>query len=175
MSHHTFFMEIPYKIIMKLKVKLLFVTTFICSISFSQITLDDLKIDTSITGFYLTSDTLNTQIFGKSSSSFSVNILPNASYMDMRDEIEHVVILLKQDSFKITDVHEKDTTLNDHKAYYLFYTDMGKKDDTYKDFVFLAFVVKEHTLIFFQSHDLDNGAFIEKLKKPFSISKYNGQ
>jgi hypothetical protein len=72
----------------------------------------------------------------------------------------------RQNGYKIDDLAEKDTILNDYRAYYISYIETDDKAN-YKNSVFNAFVSKEGTLILFTGGDLDNGKYIDKFKKTF--------
>ena len=50
---------------MKIKLTILFVTLFVSHFSFGQIKLEDLNIDTTITGFHYAVDFQGTKVFTK--------------------------------------------------------------------------------------------------------------
>jgi hypothetical protein len=164
---------------MKFKLTLLLVATFTFLFSFGQIKLEDLKVDTTITGFHFAADFQGTNIFTKNGASdiqtinptaFSFTIAPGISFTDAKDQLEQLLNMSKQGGYIITDIVKMDTTLNGNKAYYISYIETDDKNN-YKNFVFNAFVIKDNTLILFTSGDLDNGQYADKFKKTFYTIK----
>lgn len=160
---------------MKRKLTLFSLASFSFFISFGQIKLDDLKVDTTITGFKFAANFQGTQVFTKNGSSdvktinpsaFSFTIAPNMSYDIAIKQLEQLMLLSKQNGYKLTHVVKKDTTLHGQQAYYISYIETNEKGK-YKNLVFNAFVIKDNTLILFVSGDLDNGLYINKFKKTF--------
>lgn len=160
---------------MKIKLTIFLLGFFATSISFGQIKIEDLKVDTTITGFHFAADFQGTQVYTKNGSpdistvnptAFSFTIAPDMSSADAKFQLEQLLNMSKQNGYKITDIAKKDTTLNGNTAYYISYIETDDKDN-YKNFIFNAFIIKDQTLILFTSVDLDNGQYIGKFKKTF--------
>ena len=160
---------------MTLKSTLLSLTTFFCTFSFGQIKLEDLKVDTTITGFHFAADFQGTEVVTKNGSSdiqtvnptaFSFTIAPNMNSSAAKDQLNMLLNMSKQNGYKITDLMQKDTTFKNNNAYYISYIETDDKNN-YKNFVFNAFVIKDNTLILFTSGDLDNGQYFDKFRKTF--------
>lgn len=143
--------------------------------SFGQIKLEDLKIDTSLTGFHYAANFQGTIIYTKNGSpdintinpsAFSFTIAPNISFEDAKEEIRHLLKMSLENNFTISELVEEDTTLDSKRFYSIGYTETTEKNK-YKNFVFNAIVQKGNTIIIFASGDLDNGIYIEKFKKTF--------
>jgi hypothetical protein len=160
---------------MTLKLTLLSLATFLYTLSFGQIKLEDLKVDTTITGFHFAADFQGTEVFTKNGSSdiqtinptaFSITIAPNMNSSTAKDQLNMLLNMSKQNGYKITDLVQKDTTFKNNTAYYISYVETDDKNN-YKNFVFNAFVIKDNTLILFTSGDLDNGQYADKFRKTF--------
>jgi hypothetical protein len=160
---------------MKLNLTLLLFAVFSFSFSFGQIKLENLNIDTSITGFHFAADFQGLKVFTKNGPSdiqtinptaFSFAIAPNMTSAKAKEQLEMLLNMSKQNGYKITDLVQKDTTFKDNNAYYVSYIETDDKTN-YKNFVFNAFIIKDDTLIFFASGDLDNGKYRDKFKKTF--------
>lgn len=160
---------------MKLKLTILLVAFFVTTFSFGQIKLEDLKIDTTITGFHFAADFQGTKVFTKNGSSdiqtinptaFSFTIAPNMTAASAKEQLDMLRNMSKQNGYKISDLLTKDTTINGNNAYYISYVETDDKNN-YKNIVFNSFVIKNKTLILFVSGDLDNGKYIDKFKKTF--------
>lgn len=158
-----------------MKFSLTFLLLAIYSFASGQIKLEQLKVDSSITGFHFAANFQGTTVFTKNGpadiqtvnpSAFSFTIAPNLSSKIALDQFEQLMSFSKQNGYIITDVIKKDTTLHGNNAYYISYTETNEKAN-YKNFVFNAFVIKDNTLILFVSGDLDKGVYLEKFKKTF--------
>ena len=161
---------------MTLKLTLLSFATLVFTLSFGQIKLEDLKVDTTITGFHFAADFQGTKVFTKHGSSdiqtinptaFSFTIAPSVTSSMAKSQLTQLLNMSKQNGYKITGLTEKDTTINGNNAYYISYTEIRDDKNNYKNFVFNAFVIKDNTLILFTGGDLDNGQFIDKFKQTF--------
>lgn len=150
-------------------------TIFIASLAFGQIKLEDLRIDTSITGFHLAANFQGTNVFTKNGASdlntinpsaFSFTLAADLNPKDAIDQLEQLMDMSKQNGFKISEIVRKDTILNGYKAYYISYTERDSSIN-YENLVFNAFVVKEGTLILFTSGDLDQRMYLDKFKRTF--------
>ena len=160
---------------MNLKLALLSATTFAFSFSFGQIKLEDLQIDTTITGFHFATDFQGTKVFTKNGApdiqtvnptAFSFTIATNVTSETAKAQLDEFLNWSKQIGLKITDLVKKDTTIKGNAAYYISYTET-KEETKYKNIVFNAFVIKDKTLILFTGGDLDNGQYIDKFKQTF--------
>lgn len=151
-------------------------TFLVSNFAFGQIKLEDLKVDTTITGFYFAADFHGTKVFTKNGSSdiqstkppsaYSFTISQNFTSSLAKEQLEMLFNMTVQDGYKITDLTRKDTTLNGYEAFYISYIETNEKT-SYKNIVFNAFVIKNKTLILFTSGDLDNGLYHEKFKRTF--------
>jgi hypothetical protein len=137
--------------------------------------MDDLNIDTTITGFHFAANFQGTLVFTKNGpsdlstinpSAFSFTLAPNMTSKSAIEQLEQMMEFSKQNGYTVTDIVKKDTTLNGYAAYYISYTEILEKDN-YKNLVYNAFVIKDKTLILFVSGDLNNGLYIDKFKKTF--------
>jgi len=160
---------------MKIKLTVLLLTVLISKLSFGQIKLEDLKVDTTITGFHFAADFQGTKVFTKNGSSdiqtinptaFSFTIAPNMIAEVAKEQLDMLLNMSKQNGYKIADLVKKDTVLNGNKAYYTSYIETDAKAN-YKNSVFNAFVIKGETLILFTGGDLENGKYIDKFRKTF--------
>ncbi|WP_276505070.1 hypothetical protein [Terrimonas pollutisoli] len=164
---------------MKIKLTILLLTFFVSHFSFGQIKFEDLKIDTTISGFHYAANFQGTFVYtpnGKSDlntinpSAFSFSILPNTTMKAAIGEIENLVTMSKQNGYTLTDIVKKDTTINGYKAFILSFTETEKGTD-YKNLVFDAVIMKDNTAIIFVSGDLDKGKYLENFKKTFYATK----
>ena len=164
---------------MTIKLTILLLTFLICNFSFGQIKLEDLKIDTTITGFHFAADFQGTNIFTKNGSSdiqtinptaFSFTLAPNMTGAAAKEQLEMLFNMSVQNGYKISDVIKKDTTLKGSPAYYISYVETDAKEN-YKNLVFNAFVIKGKTLILFTSGDLDKGIYFDKFRQTFYTIK----
>lgn len=178
---------------MKIKLTILLLTLFASSFSFGQNSNDttvtktytysvvnlsgveDLNVDTTITGFHFAANFQGTIVFTKNGApdintinptAFSFTIASNMSSSIAKDQLNMLLNLSKQNGYKITELVQKDTTFKNNNAYYISYIETDDKNK-YKNLVFNAFVIKDNTLILFTSGDLDNGQYIDKFKKTF--------
>lgn len=160
---------------MKLKSTFLSLATFAFSFSFGQIKLEDLKVDTTLTGYHFAADFQGTEVFTKHGSSdiqiinpsaFSFTIAPNITSKEAKDQLDQLLNMSKQNGYEISDITKRDTTIKGNTGYYVSYTEINEKVK-YKNFVFNAFVIKDNTLILFTCGDLDNGRYIDKFKQTF--------
>lgn len=160
---------------MKIKLTALLLTVLVSKLSFGQTKLEDLKVDTTITGFHYAADFQGTKVFTKNGSSdiqtinptaFSFTIAPNFTAEVAKEQLDMLLNMSKQNGYKIADLVKKDTVLNGNKAYYTSYIEIDAKAN-YKNSVFNAFVIKGDTLILFTGGDLDNGKYIDKFKRTF--------
>ena len=164
---------------MKIKLTILLLTLSVTHLAFGQIKLEDLNIDTTITGFHYAVDFQGTKVFTKNGSSdiqtinptaFSFTIAPNMTATSAKSQLEMLQNMSIQNGYKIADLVTKDTTLNGNNAFYISYVETDDKSN-YKNIVFNSFVIKDKTLILFVSGDLDNGKYIDKFKKTFYTIK----
>lgn len=164
---------------MKTKPAIFALTIFSIHLAYGQIKVEGLKVDTTITGFHFAANFEGTYVYtpnGKSDlnianpSALSFTVMPNATYQDAHRQIEYLLNMAKQDGFTNTDVFEKDTTIDGNQAYYTLFTQTLKGTD-YRNIVFYAFYLKDNTALLFISGDLNNGKYIENIKKTFYSTK----
>ena len=141
--------------------------------SYGQITVENLKVDTSITGFHFAADFRGTYVYtanGKSDlntlnpSAFSFSVMPNATYKDAKNEITQLLKMSTSNGYTHSDIIQKDTIVNGYKVYFTSLTETGYD---YKNLLFHAFYIKENTAVVFVSGDLENGKYREKFKETF--------
>lgn len=164
---------------MKIKLTALLLTLLVSQFSFGQTKLEDLKVDTAITGFHFAADFQGTKVFTKNGSSdiqthnptaFSFTIAPNMTAEVAKEQLDMLLSMSRQNGYKIADLVKHDTVLNGNKAYYTSYVETDAKA-SYKNSVFNAFVIKDKTVILFTGGDLENGKYIDRFKKTFYAIK----
>jgi hypothetical protein len=164
---------------MKINVPILLLVFFVPCFSFGQLKLEDLKVDTTITGFHFAANFQGTYVYtqnGKSDlktinpSAFSFSIMQNTTMKDAIREIENLFRMSTQNGYDMTSIIRKDTIISGYKAFILSYTETDKTTD-YKNLVFNAIVMKENTAVVFVSGDLDKGKYLESFKKTFYAVK----
>ena len=150
-------------------------TFLVSNYSFGQINLEDLKVDTTITGFHFAADFNGMKVFTKNGSSdmqttnptaFSFFIDSHMTAITAKEQFEMLLKMSELNGLNISDVLKKDTILKGNDAYYLSYTETDISRN-YKNVVFNAFVIKDGTLILFTSGDLDKGKYFDKFRKTF--------
>lgn len=160
---------------MKVKLTILLFAFLTANYSFGQIELEDLHVDTTITGFHFAADFQGTKIFTKNGppdiqtinpTAYSFTIVQNFTVVQAKQQLEMLLNMSIQNGYEITDLVKKDTTLNGNRGFYISYTETDEKTQ-YKNLVFNAFVIKDKTLILFTSGDLDKGLYVEKFKRTF--------
>ncbi|MGC4102148.1 hypothetical protein [Ferruginibacter sp.] len=160
---------------MTLKLTLLSVVIFLFTSSFGQIKIEDLKIDSTITGFHFAADFQGTIVFTKNGppdiqtinpTAFSFTIAPGITAAAAKEQLEVMLTMSKENGYTITNLQTKDTTLSGFTAYYVSYIETDKSNN-YKNMIFNSFVIKDDTMIIFVSGDLDDGKYIEKFKRTF--------
>jgi hypothetical protein len=159
----------------KIKATIILLSLVASNIAFGQLKFENLKVDTSITGFHFAADFQGTKVFTKNGASdlktinptaFSFTVAPGLTAIIAKEQLEMLLSLSKQNGYTITDLIKKDTVLNGNKAFYISYNEAEEKSN-YRNSVFNAFVIKAETLILFTGGDLDNGKYIDKFKKTF--------
>ena len=148
--------------------------------SFGQQKVDDLRIDTSITGFHFAANYQGTLVFtahGEADlktanpSAFSFTIMPKTNYEAALHQIGQLLVMALRDGYIQSDIKGKDDTVIDgNKAYYISLTETRQGTD-YKNLIFYAFYIKDGTALLFISGDLDNGKYIESFKRTFFSTK----
>ena len=115
---------------MNLKLTLLSLTIFAFSFSFGQIKLENLQVDTTITGFHFAADFQGTKVFTKNGPSdiqtinptaFSFTIAPNMTSPIAKGQLEQLLNMSRLNGYVISDITKKDTAINGHTAYYISY------------------------------------------------------
>jgi hypothetical protein len=165
---------------MKIKLTTLLSSVFISLFSFGQIGVEDLKVDTTITGFHFAADFQGTFVYtlnGKADlntinpSAFAITIMSDATYQAALDQINNLLNMSIQNGYAHSDIIKKDTIINGNNAYYTSLTETQNGTD-YKNLIFYAFYIKDKKALFFLSGDLNNGKYIEKFKKTFCSTKW---
>lgn len=160
---------------MRMKLSILFFALSVSYFSFGQIKLEDLNVDTTITGFHFAADFQGTIVFTKNGPSdlqtinptaYSFTIAENFTSPKAKQQLDMLLNMSVRNGYKISDLVRRDTTLNGYNAFYISYTETDEKRN-YKNLVFNAFVIKDKTLILFTSGDLDQGLYSEKFKRTF--------
>ncbi len=158
-----------------MKSTILLFAILVTNLSFGQMKLEDLDVDTTITGFRFAADFQGTKIFTINGTSdiqtvnptaYSFTLVPNMTASMAKEQLEMLLNMSVQNGIKITDLEKKDTTLNGNTAFYISYTESDDREN-YKNLVFNSFVIKDKTLILFTSGDLKNGIYREKFKSTF--------
>lgn len=158
-----------------MKPSIVIIFLLISNISFGQLKLEDLQIDTTITGFHLAADFQGTIVYTKNGPSdiqtrnptaFAFTIMENLSAKKAKKQLYKLLSMSIKAGYTISDKIEKDTTLNGNVCYYLSYKETNLQYN-YQNFVFNAFVIKDKTAVIFTSGDLDNRRYYDKFKKTF--------
>lgn len=154
---------------------ILIFTFLVSNFSFGQIKIEDLNVDTTITGFRFAADFHGTKVFTKNGASdiqtvnpsaFSFTIVQDFTASMAKEQLEMLLNMSVQNGYEISNLAKEDTTFHGYTAFYISYTESDDKT-SYKNLVFNAFVIKDKTLILFTSGDLDSGLYSEKFKKTF--------
>lgn len=161
-----------------MKFKLAFFTCALLlnGFSFGQISFENLKIDTTITGFQLAVDIEGTtKIFSKNGpsdieavnpSNFSFTIAPYLSASLAQEQFDMLMKMFEEGGYKITDLTQQDATFNGHTSHYISYSLSDEKTSN-KYFVFYAYVIVNDTALLFTCEDYEDGIYIEKFMKTF--------
>ena len=143
--------------------------------SFGQIRYEDIKIDTTITGFHFAADMMGVRVYtphgeadlnAELGSAFSFKLLQNTTFESASDYINRLIEASKSNGFLVSGVVKKDTSIRGNKAMTVTYFET-KKSENYENQVFYAIVMKGTTAFVFLSGDLNNGKYIESFKKTF--------
>jgi len=161
---------------MKIKAAALLLTFFITRLAFGQAKSEDLKIDTTITGFHFAANFSGTKVYtpkGPSDitgtvnpSAFSFTLMPQATYATAREQLDQLLQMSVTGGYTQSDIIKKDTVINGNKVYYVSLKETLKRDD-YQNLVFDAFVLIGDTAIVFTAGDLDKGRYLAAFKKTF--------
>lgn len=143
--------------------------------TYAQLTVQDLAIDTTITGFSFAADFQGTYVYtpnGKSDisgsnkpSAFSFTIIPDATESMAMKTIGQYLKMSIGGGYDQTNVIEGDTTINETIVKYLMVTETHDSDPTYENQTFHAYYFRDDTAIIFISGDLDKGIHIEGFKE----------
>jgi hypothetical protein len=166
---------------MKLKLPAILLCLSITHISFSQLQIENIKIDTTITGFHFAANMYGTIVYtpnGKSDitntlnpTAFSFTVMPNATLAAATKEIENFILMSKQNGYVIRNIERKDTIVNGYKTFIVSYTE-ADKGTSYQNLVFNAVVMKGTDAVIFVSGDLDKGKYLDGIKKTFFAVRY---
>jgi len=153
-----------------------FLLVFIAPVFTSgQMKLEDLKIDTTITGFRFSADWSGTTVYTKNGSSdlkavnpsaFSFSLFANTAFQAAVEQLYALTMMSEESGYIISNFTTKDTLLNGYKTFLISYIET-EKGTQYKNVVFNAVVMKENTAIVFVSGDLDNGIYTDKFRNTF--------
>lgn len=148
---------------------------------FAQLRIEDVKVDSSISGFHLTANYDGALIYTpngyadigvvKNPSAFSITLLPDVNYESARDEIEQMMeISSVQDGNTQDQIVRKDTVSNGQKMYTVSLRET-KKGTLYHNLIFYGFFLKGDTAVLFIAGDLDKGKYIDKFRRTFYALK----
>lgn len=157
-----------------MRLTILLVTFFVSTLSFGQMKLNDLKVDTTITGFHFAGDFNGTFVYtpngrsdikaNKGFSYFSFTILRNTTMKAATDQLETLANNSIQDGFYLSELVKTDTTINGNKAVLILFV---RTKGNSKTMVFNAVIMKRKTAIIFACSDIDKGKHYEKFKNTF--------
>gem|GEM_PF-1601012 len=166
---------------MHIKATALLLTLFITRFCFGQSKAEDLKIDTTISGFHFAANFSGTLVYtpkGPSDitgtinpSAFSFSVLPQATYASARAQIDQLLRMSVTGGYTQSNIIKKDTVINGNKVYYVSLKETLKGSD-YQNLVFDAFVLRGDTAVIFTSGDLDKGRYIEAFRKTFYTFRF---
>ena len=165
---------------MKIRLTALFCILFTFQLSYGQVKPEDLKVDTTITGFHFAANFQGTMVWTvngpsdlktENPTAFSFTVAQNTTYEALVAQIKQYLGWSIQNGYTHTGLVEKDTTVNGNRAYYTTTTET-QKGTNYKNMVFHGFIIKDNTGILFISGDLDNGKYIEGFRKTFFAVKF---
>ncbi len=142
-------------------------------LSFGQTKLENLKFDTTITGFHFAVEWSGTYVYTPNGSSdlttinppaFSFSIFPSDNPQDAITEVEKLIDMSRQGGYDILELKRIDTTINGNKTHIISYTE-EMKSVKYTNIVYNAVVTKDNTIIVFTSGDTDNNKYAEKFRR----------
>ncbi len=160
---------------MKIKLAISLIILFITNFSFGQLKIEDLQVDTTITGFHFVENRNNTKVFtptGKSEMIFKnmpvfyITLFSDATYQTSKNKVENTLSVVDAYGNTASDVIKKDTIINGCQSYIISFTETDGGTGQ-KDLIFTGFIIKGNVAIIFECDDFDNGKYTDKLKKTF--------
>jgi hypothetical protein len=149
---------------------------FSFNICFAQSTTGDIKVDTTITGFTLAENVSGTMIYtpnGKADltsstkpSAFAVTLMRNKSYFFALKQVMMLMDMSKRAGYKFSNTINKDTLIHGDTAFYVSLTETIPGAPN-KNLNFFAFFIEGGNIVFFTGGDLDDGKYIDRIKKTF--------
>ena len=157
---------------MKIKFNILLLFVLVAPCCMGQIKLEDVKIDTSITGFRFHFKHKGTVVYNLSGefdtvnfSYFTFTTWPDSTYKQGLDYFDRAMKMGLANGYVYSDIVKKDTTLNGIKANCLSLT-QTKKGTNY--FVIIAFYIKDNTLVLFNGIDYTiDGKYMDGFRRTF--------
>lgn len=139
--------------------------------------IENLKVDTTITGFHFAANYQGTYVYTlsgkiddmpgpKRPSAFSFTMMPNATIEKVKQQVESYINMARAAGYTQMNLVSKDTLINGNTVYWLSYTETLNLT-TYKNIQFHGFYIKNGTALLFISGDMDGGRYIELFKKTF--------
>ena len=144
-----------------------------------QISIEDIQIDTTISGFSFAIDYSGTKVYTpngesdlktKNPTAFSFTLMNDATYEKASQQIGYMIKMAFANGYQHSDIIEKDTLINGNEAFYISMTQTLESED-YKNLVFYGFQIKDKTALLFISGDLDNGKYIDVIRQTFFATK----
>ncbi|MBS1599396.1 MAG: hypothetical protein JST75_14315 [Bacteroidetes bacterium] len=141
----------------------------------SQIKLENLQVDTTITGFHMAMIANGQKMFtqnGRSDldkenpSAFVLMAMPSFGYYNDVRVLTKMLEIGRQPGYEVSDMVKIDSVVNGNKTFIISYNEIkiGAAD---RNQFFSAFFLKGNTAVVFISSDTDNGKYIEQFKKTF--------
>ena len=150
--------------------------------SFTQITIEDIVVDTSITGFSFAIDYSGTKVYTpngpsdlktKNPTAFSFTLMDNTNYEKAMQQFDAMLKMSIEYGFVQSDLVRKDTVIHGNKSYFISCTQKIEAEN-YKNLLFYGFQLKGDQALLFVSGDLSDGIYIEGIKKTFFATKLGG-
>ncbi|PWT74814.1 MAG: hypothetical protein C5B59_10205 [Bacteroidetes bacterium] len=164
---------------MKLLLAIFLLSLFWSVTGSGQIRFEDIKIDTTITGFHFAGDLMGVRVYtpngeadlsAEHPSAFSFTLIPDATFELALDQVNRLIEASKTNGYLISGMTKKDTTIQGNRVKLISYTETKKAED-YKNLVFNAVVMKGTTALIFLSGDLDRGKYADKFRNTFFAIK----
>jgi len=143
--------------------------------SFGQIKLEDLRADTTITGFHVAMIANGQKTFTKNGPSdldkenpsvFMLMTIPSRGYYNDVRVLTKMLEIGRQPGFEVSDVVKIDSMINGDRTFIISYSEI-KKETASRNQFFNAFFLKDSTAVIFMSGDFDGGKYVEQFKRTF--------
>jgi hypothetical protein len=138
-------------------------------------------VDTTLTGFHYATNLSGTLVYTKHGASdidgkseptaFSVTLSKTASFNQAKKLVLDLFRMSALHDYNITGEAEKDTLLNGHRTYCIWYMETMEKRG-YQNLVFNAIEQLDGAVVIFTSGDLDKGKYIDLFKKTFYTLRF---